>query len=224
MRRVLVVQHHLAEGLGALEAPLRDAGLDLDVRLASRGLPDSVTDHQGLIVMGGSIGVYQADRYPFLRTELRLLRGAMANDIPTLGVCLGSQLIAAAGDAEVFRGPEPEVGWLLVTRIADDPWLKGWPRDFEALHWHEDTFELPASGIRLASSSAYPNQAFRLGSALGLQFHTEATAAMVEAWMEDPETPETFRPPPGTREKGEAAAARMAPLTESLAAAFARAV
>jgi GMP synthase (glutamine-hydrolysing) len=160
--------------------------------------------------MGGGMGVYEGDRHPFLGEEIRLLGEALAAGTPTLGVCLGSQLLAAAGEARVYRGEAgPEVGWL---------------PSFEALHWHGDTFDLSPGARHLASSALYVHQAFRLGSALGLQFHVEATAELARGWMLDPDLPASWRPPAGHLERTEEAAARMAPLAASLARAFAAAV
>jgi GMP synthase-like glutamine amidotransferase len=224
VKRVLAVLHAPAEPLGLLERPLRGAGLVIETTLAEAGLPPSLEGHSGLVVMGGPMGVYEADRYPFLVAEEELLREALRRGLPTLGVCLGAQLLAAAGGVRVFRGPAPEVGWAPVRRVADDAWLRGWPRTFEPLHWHGDTFDLPEDAVLLASSSCYAQQAFRLGSGLGLQFHVEATAEMARAWMRDPDLPPAWRLDTGQVERCEAAAAAMTPLAVGLAEAFARAV
>jgi GMP synthase-like glutamine amidotransferase len=171
------------------------------------------------------MGVYEADQHPFLSEEIRLLRDGLARDLPVLGVCLGSQLLAAAGGARVYRGATgPEVGWFPVTRLADDPWLEGWPRSFEPLNWHGDTFDLPKGARHLASSERYPHQAFRLGSGLGLQFHVEATGELAREWLADPATPVQWRPAPEQVARCDEAAARMEPLAASLGRAFAAAV
>ncbi len=224
MSRLLVVLHAASEPLGALSRPLAECGLELDVRLQPATLPGSLAGHDGVVVMGGSMGVYESDRFPFLQAEIDLLREALAAGRPALGVCLGSQILAAAAGARVYQGPGPEVGWGPVERIADDPWLAGWPRRFEPLHWHGDTFDLPAGATLLASSAAYPHQAFRVGSALGLQFHVEATEEMARAWMEEETVPAAWRPPRGQLERSGPAAAAMAPLAEALARALATAV
>lgn len=222
MARILAVLHSLAEPLGALEPPIAAAGHVLDTRVAPEPLPASLAGYGGLVVMGGTMGVYDADRYPFLADEIRLLRESLSAGLPTLGVCLGSQLLAAAGGARVYRGTGGiEVGWHPVTRHADDPWLAGWPATFEPLHWHGDTFDLPGGATLLASSSLYPHQAFRLGSGLGLQFHVESTSELVREWFADPDLPESWRPGPEHLARAEEAVARMAPLARGLAAAFA---
>jgi GMP synthase (glutamine-hydrolysing) len=216
VKRILVVLHSESEPLGALAEPIGAAGLRADIRLAIDSLPRSLEGYRGLIVMGGNVGVYEADRYPFLSLEIALLREALSARLPTLGVCLGSQLLAAAGGARVYVGKAPEIGWWPVIRLADDPWLAGWPRRFTPLHWHRDTFELPPGSVHLASSELYPHQAFRLGSALGLQFHVEATVAMARKWM-----PEAGAPADQVS-RSEEAASSMAPLVAALGQAFAR--
>jgi len=225
MARVLILLHGPGEPVGALAPPLAAAGLMLDTCLSPRRLPASLAGYGGIVVMGGTMGVYEADRHPFLSQEIRLLREALDHDVPALGVCLGSQLLAAAGGARVYRGdPGPEVGWLPVTRLADDPWLAGWPRSFEPLSWHADTFDLPTGARHLASSERYPHQAFRLGSGLGLQFHVEATADLAREWLGDPAASARWRPTPGHVARCDEAAARMAPLVASLGRAFAAGV
>jgi GMP synthase (glutamine-hydrolysing) len=215
VKRILVVLHSESEPLGALAEPIGAAGLRADTRLAFESLPPSLAGYGGLIVMGGSMGVYEADRYPFLSLEIALLREALSARLPTLGVCLGSQLLAAAGGARVYAGRAPEIGWWPVLRLADDPWLAGWPRRFLPLHWHRDTFELPTGSVHLVSSELYPHQGFRLGSALGLQFHVEATAAMGREWMQEAGAPaDQLR-------RSEEAASSMAPLVAALGHAFA---
>jgi GMP synthase (glutamine-hydrolysing) len=222
--RILAVLHSSAEPLGALEPPIAAAGHVVDTRVMPGPLPPSLASYGGLIVMGGSMGVSDADRYPFLAEEIRLLREALAVGLPTLGVCLGSQLLAAAGGAQVYRGTAGlEVGWHPVTRHADDPWLAGWPASFEPLEWHGDTFDLPEGATLLASSRLYSHQAFRLGSGLGVQFHVEATSALVREWFADPDLPESWRPAPEHVARADEAVARMAPLAHGLGAAFARA-
>jgi GMP synthase (glutamine-hydrolysing) len=218
VNRILVILHSKSEPLGALAEPIGAAGLRADTRLAFESLPPSLAGYGGLIVMGGSMAVYEADRYPFLSLEIALLHEALSARLPTLGVCLGSQLLAAAGGARVYAGRAPEIGWWPVIRLADDPWLAGWPRSSLPLHWHRDTFELPTGSVHLASSELYPHQAFRLGSALGLQFHVEATAAMAREWMQEAGAPAD------QVSRSEEAASSMAPLVAALGHAFAREV
>lgn len=135
-----------------------------------------------LVVLGGPMGVYEAERYPFLRDELRILTERLQAERPVIGICLGAQLLAAAAGGEVFKGAAGfEVGFGELTKApgADrHPWGRELPPSFPVLHWHGDTFTLPPAATLLASSTRYPHQIFALGRhALGLQCHIEVSAA-----------------------------------------------
>lgn len=225
MARILAVLQSAAEPLGALEPPIVAAGHTFETRVMPGPLPPTLDGYGGIVVMGGTMGVYEADRFPFLTDEIRLLREALDRGLPALGICLGSQLMAAAGGARVYPGGAGiEVGWLPVERLASDPWLPDWPASFEPLNWHGDTFDLPPGATLLASSAAYPHQAFRLGSGLGLQFHVEATADLLSEWFLDPDLPEKWRPSREHLARNGEATARMAPLVHGLGTAFANAI
>lgn len=141
-----------------------------------------------LVVLGGPMGVYEADRYPFLAAELALLRARLAARRPVIGVCLGAQLIAAAAGAKVYPGDAGfEVGYGMLTRApgADGhPLGRALPEAFPALHWHGDTFDPPPGATLLASSPRYPQQIFAVGDyALGLQCHLEVGREEIEAFV-----------------------------------------
>ncbi|MBI4460511.1 MAG: gamma-glutamyl-gamma-aminobutyrate hydrolase family protein [Acidobacteria bacterium] len=140
----------------------------------------------GLIIMGGPMGVYEADRYPFLRDELELIRRTADQGLPVLGICLGAQLIAAALGARVYPGPRKEIGWYPVEVMAEDELTARLPPRFPAFHWHGDTFDLPDGAVRLFRSDLYENQGFRWGkNVCAIQFHFEISKGMVEDWLED---------------------------------------
>jgi len=225
MARILAILHAPEEHLGTLEPLLEEQGHAVDSRAMPGPVPVSLADEgcSGLIVMGGSMSVYDSDRYPFLDQEQELIKETLRRGHPVLGICLGSQLLAAAGGARVFPGAQVEIGWLAVRMVDRDPWLDGWPEVFEPFHWHGDTFDLPVGARLLASTAAFPHQAFRLGSGLGLQFHVEASAQMVREWSSVPGLADRWRPPAAHVERSDAAAKAMAPLVGSLAAAFGRA-
>ena len=183
--RVLVLQHVAAEGPGAIGAALAARGMELrTVRIdLGQPVPRDAGGAAGLVVMGGPRGVYEAGRFPHLADELRLIESFLKSGLPILGICLGSQLLAAALGARVRPSGFKEIGWHPV-RLRDaaggDPLWSGLPETFTAFHWHGDTFDLPAGAVRLASSELTENQAFHWGpSAYGLLFHLEVDAEQV---------------------------------------------
>jgi GMP synthase (glutamine-hydrolysing) len=151
-----------------------------------------------LIVLGGPIGAYETDTYPFLAAEIALLERRLMHDRPTLGICLGSQLMAKALGARVFPGPLKEIGWGridLTEAGAGSSLASLGSEDSEVLHWHGDTFDLPAGAVRLACNANYENQAFAFGqAALALQFHAEADPGSLEKWYGSA-MPSSYPPP-----------------------------
>jgi len=188
----LVLQHAPHEGPGLLAELITGAGHDLAVvRLDEAGhLPPPPTAG-AVVVMGGAMGVHDTDRYPWLGPERTWIAGAVEAGVPVLGICLGAQLLAAALGAEVTTGPAPEIGVGEVELTAEgraDPVLGGHGARLPVVHWHGDTFTIPAGAVRLATSDRYENQAFRYGRAVyGLQFHLEVDQAIAQAWR--PELP-----------------------------------
>jgi GMP synthase (glutamine-hydrolysing) len=185
--RVLAVQHVSEEPPGLIASALAAAGIELAVVLAHAGekVPASAEGLEGLLVLGGPMAVYQAERYPHLRAEMRLIESALARGMPVLGVCLGSQLLAAVLGARVEKGPRQEIGWFPVTvepAAAEDPLFSPLPASFTALHWHGDVFELPRGATHLARSELTRHQAFRHGkAAFGILFHAEWTGEQLPA-------------------------------------------
>ena len=187
----LVVQLCDDDGPGRLGHWLRAAGLELEVIRPDLGaeLPSELSRYDGLVVLGGPQAAYDPpDVAPYLDPVMALLRRAVADRIPTLGICLGGQLLARALGGVVRRGERgPEIGARLVAKrddAAEDPVFRGVPFTPDVIQWHYDEIaELPPSAVLLASSPAYPNQAFRVGEcAWGLQFHIETTPEMVAEW------------------------------------------
>ena len=140
-----------------------------------------------LIVLGGPIGAYEERNYPFLIDEMRFLERRLDADLPTLGICLGSQLIARTLGAKVYPGLSREVGWSplqLTNRGIKTPLAHLVAENTPMFHWHGDTFDLPVGATHLAYSSKFQNQAFSWGKRiLALQFHPEVTALGLEQWF-----------------------------------------
>ncbi len=190
-----VLQHEQVEGLGTIAESLAAASVaPRYVRsFAGDRIPGTPGDAAGLIVMGGPMGVYEIDRHPFLRDEMRLIESTLKLGKPVLGICLGSQLLAQTLGATVGPSGRKEIGWYDVRLTGEgqrDPLFADIPARFTAFHWHGDVYPLPASATPLASSDLTPLQAFRYGeSAYGLLFHLETTggiaADMVRTWPEE---------------------------------------
>jgi GMP synthase-like glutamine amidotransferase len=193
----LVLQHVACEPPAAYEDVLRAAGHDIVRVMVADGEPLPARDgYAGIVAMGAPMSVNDVGEYPWLAPELDYVATAVRGGTPYWGICFGAQLLAGALGAEVVRGPEAEVGVLpveLTSAAAADPVFGGLPATLPAVQWHSDTFALPEGAVHLASSPAYPNQAFRWGRAYGLQFHLEAPAALVEEWLAIPEYAASLR-------------------------------
>ena len=158
MAKFLVLQHHPSEHLGRIAEALEAAAQAWQYLRTYDGqrIPRDMKGAAGLILMGGPMGVYEAERYPFLGDEMALIESALKAGKPVLGVCLGSQLLAAALGARVYKGERAEIGWhqlTLSTEARSDPLLRGLPETFTPCHWHGDIFDLPQGAIALASSA-----------------------------------------------------------------------
>jgi GMP synthase (glutamine-hydrolysing) len=188
-KRAYAIRHVAFEDLGSLEAALIEA--NYRIRYFEAGVDDLApidSDRPDLLVaLGGPIGAYEEESYPFLLAELDILRRRLERDEPTLGLCLGAQLMARALGASVFPGPAKEIGWapILLTEAGAAGSLRHLTDgDSMVLHWHGDTFNLPNNAVHLASSAAYANQAFAWGrNSLALQFHPEVGARGLERWF-----------------------------------------
>ncbi len=188
-RRSAVALRHVAfEDLGLLAPIMEREGWDVSFCEAAVDdlLHNSIRDTKLLVVLGGPIGAYQTDAYPFLKSEIALIEYRLARDLPTLGICLGSQLMASALGSRVFAGQVREIGWGSIELTGEGAASCLSPlqeTDAAVLHWHGDSFDLPKGAQRLASNRHYENQAFAYGrNALALQFHLEADPRQLEEW------------------------------------------
>lgn len=194
-KQVLVIQHVESEGLGTIGNILCKRGFDADfVKVfKSERVPKTIDGYSALIVLGGPMGVYEADVYPFIKDEIALIKNAIKNNIPILGICLGSQLIAEAGGSDVYKGKKKEIGWYKI-KLNDegkrDGLFIGLPDEFTVFQWHGDTFDAGTDfksvpSKNLASSDLFPNQIIKIGkNAYGLQFHLEVTEKMINEWID----------------------------------------
>ncbi|KHF75951.1 Glutamine amidotransferase class-I [Acinetobacter sp. neg1] len=185
MKTVNVIQHLAFEDLGSLEDVFYQLGFR--VRYFEAGVDDlsPALNYEGLtVILGGPIGVYETEDYPFLVDEIAGLKQRLKANKPTIGICLGAQLIAHALGAKVYAGHQKEIGWsqLEIKAVENNPLAA--LENVEVLHWHGDTFDLPSNATLLASSAIYPNQAFSIGNnILALQFHLEITEQSFEKWL-----------------------------------------
>ena len=188
--RVLSITHGPSVPGGVFDEVVERGGHELERWVVPLGgAPRSSERYDAVFVFGGSMHPDQDEQFPWLEREAEFLQDALAAGIPTLGVCLGAQLIARAAGASVAPASAPEVGWFdveLTSAGAKDAVLGALPARAKAFQWHHYTFDLPDGAAELARSDVC-TQAFRLDGSIGIQFHAEVTREMVEAWLgEDP--------------------------------------
>ena len=189
MKPVLVFQHIRCETPGIFLELLREQSLPVETVKLFEGdrPPEDLSRFSGLLVMGGPMSVNDEADYPWLKAEDRILKEALALDVPTLGICLGSQLIAKAAGGAVRRGPRKEIGWYPVRLTAaarHDRLFRESPETIEVFQWHGEYFDTPPGAVNLASSDLYSCQAFSIGrNVYGFLFHLEVTERMVRDWV-----------------------------------------
>jgi GMP synthase (glutamine-hydrolysing) len=191
---VNVIRHLAFEDMGSFTSVLQINGYQVnyieatDLTLTPDGPSQlDALDDGLLVILGGPISVNDADMFPFIEAEINLLKQRIVADKPTLGICLGAQLIARAMGAAVYPGEEKEIGWydLKLTTAGEQSALRYLnAKHCAVLHWHGETFDLPEQAVLLASSEKYTNQAFSCGNnVLALQFHPEIMQHSMEKWF-----------------------------------------
>lgn len=193
MTNVLIIQNTRTEGSGNLGDLLEFDGFTVDTIHAKKCLDAMMTamnnpDYSLLVILGGPQSAN--DDLDYLQNEQKLIKQYTKQQKPVLGICLGSQLIAKAFGANVYRGAKTEIGFyndIQLSRIPSDL-FSGLDNPFMVFHWHADTFDLPCTATRLASSAVYPNQAFEIETAVGLQFHFEVNRNMINSWLDNAES------------------------------------
>jgi len=180
------VQNIACETLGTLEQMFKTDGFEIEnVDAKSDPVPDSSKGYSAIVILGGPVAVY--DNLQYLEREQDLIRDAIRNNTPVLGVCLGSQLIAQAAGGRVYKGKKKEIGWydVYVTPASSYDIFRGvTDKTIRVFQWHGDTYDLPTNAKILAYSDLYP-QAFRIGSAVGIQFHLEVDGRIIQSWMRE---------------------------------------
>ena len=187
--KVLFIKHIDIEGPGTMGSYLEMKKFKYDtVELFNDvALPDNLSGYDAIVILGGPMNVYEEEKYPFLKDEDLLIKKALNQKTPMLGLCLGGQLIAKACGAIVKKTETKEIGWFKVTLTSmgqEDPLFTGLPTEIEVFQWHGDTFDVPENGKHLAFSSLCRNQAFKYNdNVYALQFHLEVTQTMVSNWL-----------------------------------------
>ena len=183
MSDVLVVQNTRIESSGYLGELLSRDGFDItSINAKHEIIPNK--KFSLVVILGAPESAN--DDFPYLIEEQQLIKNSVNDDIPVLGICLGSQLIAKTFGAKVYSGPKKEIGFYNDLKISNDStFFSGFQNPFTVFHWHGDTFDLPQGALRLASSEHYLNQAFQYKSAIGLQFHLEVNEEMVNLWLDN---------------------------------------
>ncbi|KAF6249401.1 gamma-glutamyl-gamma-aminobutyrate hydrolase family protein [Marine Group I thaumarchaeote] len=185
MSNVLLVQNNKSEGSGYLGVLLKNDGFEITL-VNAKHEPLPKKDFSLVIILGAPESAN--DDLLYLQAEQQLIKNCVEKNIPVLGICLGSQLIAKTFGAKVYSGPKKEIGFYNDLKIHNNTsFFSGFKNPFTVFHWHEDTFDLPENAVRLASSEHYLNQAFQYKSAVGLQFHLEVNEDMVNFWLDNTE-------------------------------------
>jgi GMP synthase-like glutamine amidotransferase len=184
MKPVAIFRHARSEGPGYFATYLERRGIPWKLIALDEGerVPRGASAFSGLVFMGGPMSVN--DDLPWIAPALELARDAVRNEVPTLGHCLGGQLMAKAFGGEVGRNRVKEIGWGEV-EVADNAVAREWFGDlaaFETFHWHGETFSIPPGGTRVLGNAHCANQAFALGRHLGMQCHVEMTEELVRSW------------------------------------------
>lgn len=186
MKNILTIQNIQCETLGTLKELFQSDGYKIkNIDAQTDTIPVNSESYNAIVILGGPMSVYEQMNY--LKEEEILIRDAIKRNVPVLGICLGSQLIAHAVGGRVYKGVRKEIGWydVNITDIGEKDLFNGTGyKTIRVFQWHGDTYDLPRGAAIMATSTLYP-QAFRIGSAVGIQFHLEVNREMIERWIKE---------------------------------------
>lgn len=183
MSEILVVQNTKNEGIATLGALFEQDGFRITTVLAKKE-PIPKMNPSSIVILGAPESAN--DKLGYLKDEMKLIQDAVKKNVPVLGICLGSQLIAKAFGARVYQGTRKEIGFYHDIEFdkSQSGLFYGMQSPATVFHWHGDTFDLPKGGVRLAHSKDYQNQAIKIGSAVGVQFHMEVDEDTIRLWLD----------------------------------------
>ena len=185
-KKILSIQNIEFETLGTFEELFQSDGYRIkNINAQTESIPTHWKDYDAIVILGGPMSVY--DKLGYLEKEQQLVRDAVKSRIPVLGICLGSQIIAQATGGNVYKGRKKEIGWrnVILNHSMEYDLFKGIKgKTMQVFQWHGDTYDLPSSATLMAYSEFYP-QAFRVGTAIGIQFHLEVNYKTIEKWIEE---------------------------------------
>lgn len=196
--KTLIIKHIENEGPVTIGEYLKKIKTETQTIELWRGeeLPTDLSDISSVVCLGGPMNVYEEEKYPFLKKENAFIKEVLKKSIPFFGVCLGAQLLAKAAGAKVYKAAEEEIGWSKIKLTQEgkkDKIFSGLDTDtLDVFQWHGDTFDIPKDGVLLAEGDKVKNQAFRIGSAYGFQFHIEVDEEKLAEWFEKDPRKEEF--------------------------------
>lgn len=187
MKNALAIRHVKIEHAGIFGEILSQKGFKINYLDISKGqlLTSGLESYSMLFILGGYMGAYETEKYPFLNYEFKIIEYALKANVPVIGLCLGAQILAKVLGFNVYKGSNgKEIGFFEIKKTQQHPFFSGFDANFKAFQWHGDTFDLPES-LRIFSSEKYPNQGFIYNNTTGLQFHIEVTQDMVKEWLKE---------------------------------------